>query len=178
MKTYKKLSLLYLPFFFLFNNCSNNCNTINIRPDSPEETVSELYKSITVEANEAYNWELVRSFFINDPVIVLRTSREGSTIFNMDGFIKDFQDFVERANITESGFVEEIVKMRSLTIGDISNIIVIYEASIPGSDRPPQQGVDIVHLIKTETGWKISSIVNEVPDPGKPLELTLSDVIL
>jgi len=173
----KKLLFATIPLFILFS-CTAEDNLQAIKPGSSEEVVKLLYKAVSVEAGHQYDWDYVRSLFIENPVIVLRTSREKSTVFTMEGFVDDFKKFVEKASIIDSGFKEEIIEMKTLTIGDISNIIVVYEASILGSDRPPLRGIDMIHLIKTVEGWKISGIVNEIPDPSRPLILDLSSVDL
>ncbi|MFC2123581.1 hypothetical protein ACFLU5_02120 [Bacteroidota bacterium] len=173
------LQTLVPAFLLLFlADCSTRKDLLTIQSGSPEKMVKHLYNAVSVEAGKNYDWDEVRSFFIKDPIIVLRTSKEESTVFTMEGFVNDFKSFVERAKIIESGFKEEIIEMRSITIGDISNIIVVYEASIPGSGKLPQRGIDIIHLINTDDGWKISSIVNEIPDPSKSLNLDLSNVDL
>jgi hypothetical protein len=47
--------------------------------------------------------------------------------------------------------------------------MVLYEASIPGRDMPPQKGVDYFLLSKRDQGWKIVAITNDIPAPGFPL---------
>jgi hypothetical protein len=46
---------------------------------------------------------------------------------------------------------------------------VLYEASIPGWGRPPQQGIDSFQLIKKDGRWWIASITNDVPNPDHPV---------
>ncbi len=115
----------------------------------------------------------MKSMFIHDAVIVLRTSREASTIFNVEGFILDFITFIEKAKVRETGFEEKIIRVKPLVFGDIANILVLYEAHIPGSKRPPQAGVDNFSLIKKEGRWWIASIIKEIPTTGCPLPAEL-----
>ena len=53
--------------------------------------------------------------------------------------------------------------------GDMANIWVLYEAHIPGTPRPPQQGVDSFQLIRKDGRWWIVSIPNELPTPERPI---------
>jgi len=104
---------------------------------------------------------------------VLRTSRDQSTIFSVDGFVDDFQKFIKRANIEKTGFVEKIINMKTLVFGDMAQSMVLYEASIPGSERPPQKGVDNFLLIKKDNRWWIVAITNEIPTPKNPVPAEL-----
>ncbi len=85
----------------------------------------------------------------------------------------DFVAFVERAGVRETGFSENVIKMKNTTIGDIAHVLVLYEASIPGSPRPAQQGVDSFQLIRQEGRWRLTSVVNEIPTSERPLPAEL-----
>ena len=137
--------------------------------ESAEAAVRRLYELVTVEAGETPDWAAVRSLFLDEAVIVLRTSRDASTVFSLDGFVADFQAFIERADVEKTGFSETILRMRSTAFGDIAHVWVLYEANIPGSERTPQQGVDGFQLIRTDGRWRIVSVVNEIPMDERPI---------
>ena len=134
-----------------------------------ESVVTELYKSVTFEPGNTPDWQKVKSLFIDNAIIVLRTSRENTTVFSVEGFVDDFINFIERANAKQTGFVEKIIRMKPMVFGDIAQILVLYEAHIPGSPRPPQQGVDSFLLIKKDSRWWIEAIANEIPTPDNPI---------
>jgi hypothetical protein len=140
---------------------------------TPEMIVTQLYDEVTFEAGSSPDWESVRGLFVPEAVIVLRTSREGTTVFTLDGFVEDFVKFIESGNVSERGFRESIVKMHTQTYGDIAQAQVLFEAKIPGSERPPQRGIDVFQLSKREEGWRIVAITNEIvwPDKDLPSEL-------
>ena len=50
--------------------------------NNPENLIQQLYKEVTFPVGTSPDWDKVKSMFIHDAVIVLRTSREASTIFN------------------------------------------------------------------------------------------------
>lgn len=131
-----------------------------------ESVVRDLYQHVTFKAGTTPDWEAVKQLFLPEATIILRTTREATTVFNLDGFILDFVTFIERANATETGFVERIVKLHSNVFGDMAFIMVLYEASIPGRENPPQQGVDYFLLSKRENGWKIVAVTNDIPALG------------
>ena len=134
-----------------------------------ESVVTELYKSVTFEPGNTPDWQKVKSLFIDNAIIVLRTSRENTTVFSVEGFVDDFINFIERANAKQTGFVEKIIRMKPMVFGDIAQILVLYEAHIPGSPRPPQQGVDSFLLIKKDSRWWIEAIANEILTPDNPI---------
>lgn len=137
--------------------------------DTPEALVRHVYDLATFPAEVTPDWDAWRAAFIPQAVIVLRTSRTESTVMSVEGFIQDWLDFIERANIAQTGFSERIVKLVPVMVGDIAHVWVLYEAHIPGRERPPQQGVDSFQLIRQDGRWRIASIVNEVPTAERPV---------
>ena len=101
----------------------------------PERLVSRLYDLVTFPPGTVPDWDEVRACFLEEAVIVLRTAPEATTVFTVDGFVEDFVAFIERAEVRRSGFTERIVRMKPLVFGDIAHVLVLYEASVPGSAR-------------------------------------------
>ncbi len=132
-----------------------------------------LYDRVTVEAGNTPDWDSVRSLFLEQAVIVLRTSRDETSIFSVEEFVNDFIQFIDRAHIGKTGFEEKIIRMKTMVMGDMAQALVLYEAHIPGSGRPPQQGVDNFSLVKKENRWWIVSITNEIPTSGNPIPTEL-----
>ena len=132
-----------------------------------------LYDLVTVEAGDTPDWDSVKSLFLDQAVIVLRTSRDETSIFSVEEFVNDFIQFIDRAHIDKTGFEEKIIKTKTMVMGDMAQALVLYEAYIPGSGRPPQKGVDNFSLIKKENRWWIVSITNEIPTPGNPIPTEL-----
>lgn len=65
--------------------------------------------------------------------------------------------------------------MKPTVFGDIAHVWVLYEAVIPGSGRPPQQGVDSFELIRRDGRWWIATITNEIPTPERPIPSELRE---
>jgi len=167
----KKLLLIYL-LFFCFSATAQTLSS----PDTlatAESVVTEIYDLVTFKAGTTPNWDKVRSLFIKQAVIVLRTSRENTTIFSVDGFIQDFVNFIEQTQAKTNGFEEKIIKMKSMIFGEIAHILVLYQAHIPGSPKPPRQGVDSFQLIRKNGQWRIVSIINEIPTKDRPIPAEL-----
>lgn len=134
-----------------------------------EEVVRELYDLVTFPPGVQPDWDRGRALFLPDGIIVLRTGRTETAVFSVEGWIQDFVSFIERANVEETGFVERIVRTYSVEFGDIASVWVLYEAEIPGSGRPPQEGVDCFQLARRDGRWLIASILNEIPTPDRPV---------
>lgn len=135
-----------------------------------EAVVRELYRLVCVEAGgELQDWDAVRALFLPEAVIVLRDTRETTAVFSLPGFIEDFKTFDDRARVADNGFTERIVRLRSVQFGDIASVLVLYEAAVTASPRPPQQGVDSIQLVRRQGRWQIASIVNELPRTGEPI---------
>ena len=148
------------------------------RAQAPDETaedvVAGIYDRVSFDAGERPDWDQVRSLFVPEAVIVLRTSRETTTLFSLEGFVDDFVNFIENSPAGAAGFTERVVRMNSLIFGDMAHVLVLYEAHITGSPRPPQQGVDSFSLIKQDGRWLIVSITNEIPTADRPLPEVLT----
>jgi hypothetical protein len=142
---------------------------------SAEEVIQELYDLVTFEAGSTPDWDKVRSVFIDEAVIVLRTSRDGTTVFSVDAVADDWLRFIEQANVDETGFSEKIIRMKTMVFGEIAHVLVLYESSIPGASRPPRQGVDSFELIQKDGRWRIVAVTNELPTPDRPLPPELRD---
>jgi hypothetical protein len=137
--------------------------------DGAVAVVQELYDLVTFEAGTTPDWAYARTLFLPEAVVVLRSSRDATTVFSVDGWIDDFVRFIEEQNVVETGFVERIVQTESMEFKDIAHVLVLYEAEIPGWGRPPQRAVDSFQLVRRDGRWVIASIANEVPDAEHPL---------
>jgi len=137
--------------------------------ETPEGLIEEIYRLVTFPAGTTPDWDAVRSLFIPEALVVLRTSREGSTVFSVDGFVQDFVTFIEQADVEQTGFTERILDLQTFEWGDIAHALVLFDSDIPGDGREPRAGVDSFQLIKQDGRWWIASITNERPSADRPL---------
>ncbi len=159
------LCLVSLSFGLLNGQQSDNGSWYK----TPEELIRDIYVSVSAKNSESVNWQKVRSMFIDEAVVVLRTSRDKSTQFSADGFIQDFKDFYQNPEVKANGFAEKILRMKTMVYKEIAFIATVYSAEIIGSQRPPTYGIDLWMLAKKDGLWKIASIVNEVIPAGEEL---------
>jgi len=131
--------------------------------------IKQIYTEVSGQSDEQVDWDKVSSFFVEDAVIILQTSREECTQMTLEEFIQDFKDFYSSPAVGESGFKEEVLKVKSRMYKDMAFIGVVYEASILDSERPPQKGIDFWLLQRMEPGWKIIAVTNQILLPGEEI---------
>jgi len=134
-----------------------------------EDVVKALYRRVSFEAGKNVDWDEVKAMFIPEAVIVLRTSRTAMTVFDRDGFVRDFVRFITESKLEDRAFEETILAIKTQETGEVARSTVHYAARIPSAGRPPQQGIDVFLLMKKDGAWRIVSIVNEIVRPGVPV---------
>ena len=140
-----------------------------------ENCIVKIYDAVSSTDGTAVDWDAVRSYFIEDAVIVLRTSRENVTQFTVDGFIDDFKKFYTSPAVSENGFTEKVIEANSRGYKDMAFVSIVYEANIPNSMRTPQRGIDYWLMEKLDGKWKVIAVTNEVIPPGEnPLAVSES----
>jgi len=144
-------------------------------PSTAEGVVQALYDIVTFDAGTTPDWDAARALFIDEAVIVLRTGRQETTVFSVETWIEDFVAFIEQAQVEKTGFTEAITRMSPTVMGDMANIWVLYEASIPGDGRPPRPGVDNFTLVRRDGRWWIAAITNEIPSIAGSIPEALGD---
>ncbi|MHC5209612.1 MAG: nuclear transport factor 2 family protein [Planctomycetota bacterium] len=140
---------------------------------TPEQVVRDVYAQVSFGPGTTPDWDKVRAHFLDEAVIVLRTGRETTAVFTLDGFVADFVAFIERTEADERGFTETVLSLHATVFGDIAHVLVLYEAQLQGSERGPSRGVDSFHLIRRGDRWSIVSILNELPSDERPVPAVL-----
>lgn len=131
--------------------------------------ITQIYTDVSGENAEQVDWKKVRSVFVEEAVIVLKTSREASTRFTVDEFLQDFKDFYQSPAAKQYGFKEEVIKLKAEVNKDIAFVGVVYAASFPNADRPAQQGIDFWLLTRKDKTWKVVAVTNEIILPGEEI---------
>lgn len=163
----KQLLLIFMAVLLAFVPLSAQDKTGSHLND-PVKLVRHLYDQVTFPAGKTQDWDHVRTLFIKESTVVMRVAKDKTATLSMEGWIQDFVNFIEEADIKTTGFEEKIVKVKSMVFGDIAHILVLYTSYIPGKSRAPREGVDSFHLIRKDGRWWIVSILNEIPSPDRP----------
>ena len=146
-------------------------------PQSAGDLVTGLYNLVSSTSGNLPDWDKVRACFLNEAVVVLRTSRTATTVFSLEGFIKDFVDFYERpfgrgektVVPKEKGFTEKVIRIKAWEYGEMAHVLVLYESAITGFTLPPRRGVDSFLLVRRDGRWLIAAITNELVSPDRPV---------
>lgn len=141
----------------------------NASEEEASAMIRQIYKDVSSDGTSLPDWDRVRSYFVDEAVVVLRTSKEASSQFTLEEFIEDFRNFYRSPALADYGFNEEVIQLKSSVYHDIAFIAVVYEAGLTGGGRPPQQGIDLWLLARKEGAWKVVSVVNEIIRPGEVL---------
>jgi len=128
--------------------------------------VKQIYTEVSAENEDQVDWERIRSFFAEGATILLRTTREATTKFTVGEFIQDFKDFYGSPRMQGLGFKETVLALESRVYKDMAYIGVLYGAQILKEGVPMQKGIDFWLLTRTEEGWKVLTVTNEVVLPG------------
>jgi ubiquinone/menaquinone biosynthesis C-methylase UbiE len=148
---------------------------------SAGEFVSSIYGMVSFTGGTVPDWEKLRACFLEQAVVVLRTSPTATTTFSRDEFVNDFVEFYERGFAIdgkpvvpkETGFSERVVRMKSWEYGDMAHVLVLFEAQITRSGAPAQQGVDSWLLARRDGQWRVAAVTNEVASPIRPVPADL-----
>jgi len=158
-------SLLLIIGVTVLSQISLTVKSQGLNYQTPQDLIENTYKLMTFGPGDKPDWETIKDLFIEDGVIVLRTSRTDMSIMDRNGFIDLWIRDYERG-LKETGITEKKVIDRYEIMGDIATCYIIYAITIPDKDYPPQYGIDCFHLLKQNDRWHITSIVNEVLRPG------------
>ena len=171
-------------FFFLGADLGQTQETAAKTSLQPAgDFVAAIYSLVSSSGGKLPDWDKVRACLLKEAIIVLRTSGTATTVFSLDGFIKDFVDFYERpfkrgeATVVpkDSGFTEKVVRMKAWEYGDMAHVLVLYEAQITGLSMPPQQGVDSWLLVRRDGRGLIAACTNEIVTPALPVPPELQE---
>lgn len=141
----------------------------------PESLCRELYHIVCAPPGQTSDWDAARNMFLPDAILVMRVARDSTAVFSVQGWIDDFVAFDKRANVIKRGYRETVIKLVPMVFRDIAHVLVLYEAAIIDSKRPPTRGVDSFELVKKDGRWWIASVTNELPDKDHPLPAMLRE---
>ena len=166
----KNTWLLLVTVVLLYPAC---CLAVPVADDAKaeaEKVVAELYRLVTMEPGTSPDWDAVRPLFLEEAVVVLRSSRTAMTVFDLEGWIQDFKDAIDKWDMSTRGFEEKLLKMKTQVFGDIAHCFAVYRAGfITGENLPSNVGLDSIQLIRRDGRWLVVSITNEVERPDVPL---------
>ena len=172
----KSVALVAIALIGIAGGCA-----AQIATQTPGDFVSGIYDLVSSSGGRLPDWTQVRRCFLNEAVIVLRTSQTATTTFSLDGFIKDFVEFYDRPFKVgekavvpkESGFREKVIRLKAWEYGDMAHVLVLYESQITAAGAPARQGIDSWVLAKSDGRWAVAAVTNETVTAARPVPTEL-----
>lgn len=107
-----KLFKIIFPIFFVifcFNICVAQTPSQTTDNKSPDDIVTRLYELVTFDSTATPNGDQVKSLFIDEAVIVLRTTRDSMSVLDKHEFVELFIRDSKKYHFDKTGFQEKII---------------------------------------------------------------------
>jgi hypothetical protein len=126
------------------------------------KAVYDAYAAISFKAGEKPRYNEIKNYFIPQAQLI-NFRADTAQITVIDQFINLYQQFIEAKHIKL--FYEEELFGRTEQFGRVAHRISAYKTYLNRLDSIQERGVNSFQLIKTKTGWKVSSIIWDVEKP-------------
>jgi len=126
------------------------------------KAVHDAYAAISFNKGEKPRYSEIKNYFIPQAQLInFRT--DTAQVTNIDQFIDLYKQFVDGNHIQL--FYEEEAFGKTEQFGRIAERISTYKTYLNTRDSLAERGVNSFQLIKTNSGWKVSSIIWDVEKP-------------
>ncbi|HEX4371823.1 MAG TPA: hypothetical protein VHZ50_00830 [Puia sp.] len=134
--------------------------------DAIKKAVADAYQIISFKAGQTLNFDSIRTSFI--PQAQLMDFRTDSLqVLSLDQFILFYKDFIKSAGI--KSFYEKELFGKTDQFGKIAQRISTYASYINTMDTVGERGINSFQLVKTPSGWRVSSIIWDVERTSQPI---------
>lgn len=170
---------LFLSAFLLFTiaSCNNNehqnaltdsAKTATDVPDDAaiQKAVNDAYAWISFKKGTKPDYEKIHDYFIPQALLI-NFPKDSMVALSVDQFVTVYKDLVEQGQI--QSFYEEELFGKTDQFGHVAQRLSTYKTYINTMDSVSERGVNSFQLVKTPTGWKVSSIIWDIEKPGLPI---------
>lgn len=172
MRTYALLLAAAILFYACNTQATGNKNTTTPTdtytvPDDAAITkaVQDAYAAISFK-NGKPAYDSIGYYFIPQAQLInFRT--DTAQVTPIKEFVDFYKQFIEGNKINM--FYEEELFGRNEQFGNVAHRISTYKTYLNTMDSIAERGVNSFQLIKTPTGWKVSSIIWDVEKPSLPV---------
>ncbi len=134
-------------------------------PDSAaiKKAVDDAYAAISFKKGEQPRTDQIANFFTPQAQLINYRTDSAATL-GITQFVDAYKQFIIKSKITY--FQEDELFGRTEQFGRIAHRISTYRTFLNNPDTAAERGVNSFQLIKTNTGWKVSSIIWDVEKPS------------
>ncbi|HVW98457.1 MAG TPA: hypothetical protein VHA56_21000 [Mucilaginibacter sp.] len=126
------------------------------------KAVHDAYYAISFKEGEKPRYDSIKYYFIPEAQLInFRT--DTAQVLGISQFAGFYKQFLEANKVKM--FYEEELFGRTEQFGKIAHRISTYVTYLNTKDKPEERGVNSFQLIKTNDGWKVSSIIWDVEKP-------------
>lgn len=174
MRRLPALFILITVFFIACNNTPPAHETIQpaavhaTEEEAIKKAVADAYRIISFKTGEQPKYDSVKYFFMPQAQF-FNFRNDTLETFTIDQFVKVYRSFIESNHI--NSFYEIELKGNTDQFGRIAQRISTYATYINTMDTATERGVNSFQLVKTNEGWKVTSIIwdvesakNKIPD--------------
>ncbi len=153
----------------IFSSCQTKVKINAPEPyQVPEDSaitkaVYDAYAAISFKKGESPRFGEIKNYFIPQAQLI-NFRGDTAQITGIDRFTDLYKQFITGNHI--SLFYEEELFGRTEQFGRIAQRISTYKTYLNRMDTVEERGVNSFQLIKTKTGWKVSSIIWDVEKPS------------
>ncbi|AMR34297.1 hypothetical protein A0256_24010 [Mucilaginibacter sp. PAMC 26640] len=142
--------------------------TVYTLPDDKAITqaVREAYLAISFKKGEQPRFDEIQNYFIPEAQLInFRT--DTADVSSIKRFVAAYKKYV--ADNKVQLFYEEEIYGKNEQFGKIAHRISTYKTYLNTMDTVSERGVNSFQLVKTPTGWKVSSIIWDVEQKDMPV---------
>lgn len=138
---------------------------------TPEGLVEALYDMVSFGPGPEPDWEMFRDVFLEDAVLVFSPRGDRPMrVMDVDGFIRDWEEFFRDAGLESTGFTETIGGLEVRSYGHLAHAFVIFEPRLGPPDAPMRgRGLDSIELAYDGERWWIAAITTDFESPEDPI---------
>ena len=120
-----------------------------------DESIARVFDAICFDAATGPTMYQLKEVFVDEGLLI-NYNEEEPVILPVDDFIKSFEEVVASGAIPS--LEDKEVRHETRVFDKIAHRYSFYEARFTASEAPFARGVNSIQLIKTQEGWKVTSM--------------------
>lgn len=141
-----------------------------------QPVLDAIYAGVSHEPGEEPDWEAFEGIFLPQATLVL-PYRPGTDpqVQTVAEFLEFYRGMLAQPGAKDEGFVERCAGFEATIFGNVATVTSVYEArKTSKQEKPDRVGLDLVHLVKTPSGWKAVSLITDFAREDNPLPPALA----